>query len=151
MEDLTKSNRFSLLENYFSLDQNFSIIHIDGRHTEASVDQDLDFASNHLAFNGVMIIDDFKHDYFPGVASSMFKFIQKSNYRLFMVSERKAYICHKEYHETFYKFFLESTPKIENIVNIVQHYDDKLSLETGYIQETDVNGYPVLLCLGQPR
>ena len=150
MQDLTNLNRFKLKESYDGLHQEFYLIHVDGKHTEINVSNDLDYASHNLFKEGIIIVDDYRHDYFPGVASAMYNFLRKGDYKLFLVTEGKAYICHQRYHSFYYNYFYENISR-EKIIDIKKFYTDENSVISGYIQETDVNGYPVLLCLGELR
>jgi hypothetical protein len=150
MQDLTNLDRFKLQESYVGLCQQFHLVHIDGKHTESNVSNDLDYVSRNLFKDGIIIVDDYRHDYFPGVASAMYKFLSKGDYTLFLVTEGKAYICHQRYHSFYYEYFYEIIYG-EKIIDIRKFYSDENSAISGYVQETDVNGYPVLLCLGELR
>jgi len=145
LADLIASDRFRLLENYTSLNLEFSIIHIDGRHTEFDALKDLDFAKHHILEHGIIIVDDYRNYNFPGVASAMYKFIHESEFRIFLVTEGKAYICKKDRHQFFEKYIKEVLSN-ESILNFKPYWSDEISNETGYIQETDVNGHTIFLC-----
>ena len=145
LADLIESKRFCILKNYDSLDLDFFIIHIDGRHTEYNVLQDLYFAKQHILEYGIIIVDDYRNYNFPGVASAMYKFIHESEFRIFLATEGKAYICGKSRHKFFNKYINEVLSN-ESILNFKPHWSDAISNETGYIQETDVNGHTVFLC-----
>ena len=145
LADLINTNRFQLLESYASLNLEFSIIHIDGRHTEFNALKDLDFAKHHILEHGVIIVDDYRNYNFPGVASAMYKFIHGSNFRIFLVTEDKAYICEKSMHSFFQKYISDILSD-DTILSFKPYYSDELSEEAGYIQEADVNGHSVFLC-----
>lgn len=47
------------------------MIHADGLHTELQVLADLKNAESKLRDGGVMIVDDFRHAWFPGITSAL--------------------------------------------------------------------------------
>jgi len=145
LADLIETQRFKLLENYNSLDLEFFLIHIDGKHTERDVLKDLDFAKEHIRDNGVIIVDDYRNFNFPGVASAMYKFIHESNYRIFLCTEDKAYICEKGKHK-FFENYVNNVLSNESILDFKPYFSDAASEDAKYIQETDVNGHAVILC-----
>jgi predicted O-methyltransferase YrrM len=92
------SDRFTLLESLESAEGKkidpfgFDFVHIDGEHTEKGALQDLRIASTHLKQDGVLIVDDWCHPMFPGVQSAVHMFMAESDFRIFAVSQRKAYL-----------------------------------------------------------
>lgn len=91
--------RFTLVESLESADEfsneslGFDFVHIDGEHTERGALQDLRVASSHLKENGVLVVDDWCHPMFPGVQSALHLFLAESDFRIFAVSQRKAYLA----------------------------------------------------------
>ena len=145
LADLIESGRFKLLNNYDSLDSKFFIIHIDGKHTEINVLKDLVFAKEHILESGIVVVDDYRNFNFPGVASAMYKFIHTSHLRIFLMTEDNAYLCDKGSHEFFQKYINDVLSK-EAILEFKPYWSDSISIEAGYIQETDVNGHGIHLC-----
>jgi hypothetical protein len=143
MEDLISSERFRLIDTYENLDLTFDLIHIDGKHTEDCVEKDLVFARDHANRNSVIVVDDFRDPYFPGVANSMYKFLSQNDFKVFLMSENKAYICKTENHDILYKY-LYNQILLENVINIKKHY---VGPSPSFIQEANINGFPVLLCV----
>lgn len=124
----------------------FGVIHIDGVHTQKGVDNDLQFAQRHLRSDGIIIIDDYRHTHFPGIAAATFSFLAQHSFAMFMVTERKAYLVRKDAYPTTY----QQTAKILSAAGLEwMHYADEHKPNgPDYIQESDVFGFPVLLCLG---
>jgi predicted O-methyltransferase YrrM len=94
------SDRFELLSNWQQVDTKdvFDVIHIDGEHSEKATLEDFRRASEVLAGSGVIICDDWSHPMFPGVQSAMHLFMAESDFRLFAVTDRKAYLCRTAHH-----------------------------------------------------
>jgi len=144
MQDLIMVKKFKLLENYYLIQDAFNIIHIDGKHTEDFVEMDLNFAKKNLVNEGVIIVDDFRNQYFPGVANAMYKFLNENDFKVLIMSENKAYICKTELHHKYYKNLFKSISS-ENIVPIEKYYQGTSS---NYINMPTINGFPSLLCVG---
>jgi len=53
------------------LDQKARFVHVDGNHTNAAVRYDIMLAASHLATGGVVLIDDFLHDWYPDVTEGI--------------------------------------------------------------------------------
>lgn len=94
------SDRFELLSNWQQVDTTdaFDVIHIDGEHSEKATLEDFRRASAVLNDSGVIICDDWSHPMFPGVQSAMHLFMAESDFRLFAVTDRKAYLCRTAHH-----------------------------------------------------
>lgn len=60
-------------------DQMFRFIHIDGGHSAQQTFFDLELCSRHLLANGVMVMDDYHHRDFPGVAEGADKFLSSTD------------------------------------------------------------------------
>jgi hypothetical protein len=138
--------RFSLYPDVENMPQTtnalqFSIVHIDGVHSEDSVINDLNFACNHLSHNGIIVIDDIYHPEFPGVTSAAFKFLHSSEFASFALTENKMYICRNiEYPEIF--------EKCRNILkNNSIYFSEGFSGISGaeYVQSNAINGYKQLV------
>lgn len=70
----------------------FDVVHIDGKHTQEAVEVDLTETDRVLADDGVVIVDDYRNVSFPGVAFAMYRFLEQADYRIFLVTENKAFI-----------------------------------------------------------
>ncbi|CAB4804482.1 MAG: hypothetical protein F2873_11540 [Actinobacteria bacterium] len=78
--------------------ESFHLVHVDGRHDENHATVDLENADTVLAPDGVMIVDDFRHVGYPGVASATYRFLERRDYRVLVVTECKAYLCRTALH-----------------------------------------------------
>lgn len=98
------SNRFELFASWknFSKQQigpdKLSLIHIDGEHSESAVWADLHLAETYLADQGIIVVDDYKHFWFPGIASALYRFVYESEFRLIALTENKAYLVRAGFH-----------------------------------------------------
>jgi hypothetical protein len=148
-EDLEE--RFSLYDSWDHLAREdgglkFSLIHIDGRHTESSVSNDLEFAKEHLDEGGIIVVDDYANPYFPGVASGTHQFLVRNGFRPFLVTEGKMYISRAadspRLWETSRKLLSDS-----GRIAWADHYSEP-GLLAEHVQETEVLGQPIVLALG---
>lgn len=145
------AERFSLFDSWDHLNREdgslkFSLIHIDGRHTESSVRNDLEFAEEHLDEGGVIVVDDYANPYFPGVASGTHQFLVRNGFRPFLVTEGKMYISRAvdspHLWETSRKLLSAS-----GRITWADHYSEP-GLLAEHVQETEVLGQPIVLALG---
>jgi predicted O-methyltransferase YrrM len=51
--------------------QKARFVHVDGNHTNAAVKYDIMLGASHLASGGVVLIDDFLHDWYPDVTEGI--------------------------------------------------------------------------------
>lgn len=118
----------------------FDLVHIDGEHSEAAVDAELAFATRYLADDGVVIVDDYRFSWFPGVASALFGFVKDREWAIFLCTENKAYLCRAEHHERW----------LATVVDLLTETELPWSRGLGqrYPESTDVRGFPMALCLG---
>lgn len=147
LADLRISNRFSLASTLTDLVPNaqYSMIHIDGEHSERAVTDDLSFAAKHLVSDGVIIVDDFRNLWFPGIASALFKFLSNTQFKLFAVSENKAYLASNATADRYYQLLQESFAGSKNLP-VWTHWQEWDGDQLIYLQSPSVNGQRVLLC-----
>lgn len=122
------------------------LIHIDGEHTELGAGKDLEWASQVLAPGGVIVVDDYVHIWFPGIASAMHSFLRAADFRIVLVTENKAYLCRESQHAKWYAR-LEASLGNQSSVLWFRHFGEGGTPR--YIQVPDVLGSPVLLVLGE--
>lgn len=141
------SNRFRLAEALTDLaaDAQYSMIHIDGEHSERAVTDDLSFAAEHLMIDGVIVVDDFRHPWFPGIASALFKFLKNNQFTLFAVSENKAYLARTPIADSYYILLQESFAGSKNLP-VWTHWQEWDGDQLVYLQSPAVNDQRVLLC-----
>lgn len=91
--------RFSLVEKLSQakfvsgLKGRVVVAHIDGEHSESSALADLLEIASLMSDDGVIVVDDWCHPMFPGVQSALHLFLQQSDWRVFTVTDRKAYLA----------------------------------------------------------
>jgi len=88
-------HRFNLVVDWSDVHPNesFDLVHIDGLHTEDAVRRDLAEASRALRKGGVLVVDDIRHFWFPGIASAVYTFVANSDFRLLAMTPSKAYLA----------------------------------------------------------
>jgi hypothetical protein len=116
----------------------FDLIHIDGDHSEAGVEADLEWAARHLEPRGVIVADDLHHPYFPGIASAVYRFLPAADFAMFLSTQQKAYLCRGGEHAAWGAAFEEFLTGRD--LNWLRH--------GGYTDTSQVGGRSVLLCLG---
>lgn len=89
-------------ETNASIQDKFNCIHIDGEHTEKAVLRDFQFSASLLLDDGIIIVDDFFDLRFPGVTYATFALMKALNFSIFLISERKAYLCKSQFHQMYY-------------------------------------------------
>lgn len=97
LDTLDIADRFALYDALESLPegQHYSLIHIDGEHSEHAVERELQYAADHLARNGVIIVDDFRNFWFPGVSSALYRSLERLSLRIVATTQGKAYLSHQ--------------------------------------------------------
>jgi len=98
-------NRVELFDDYEKLAQReFDLIHIDGEHSESAVRKDLKFAIANLSTNGIVVIDDIKHQLFPGIISATLQVVHQDFLAPFLITRNKMFLCQpSEYISQFYR------------------------------------------------
>lgn len=98
--------RFALLDSWSMLCSDvcrvshrlFACIHVDGDHTFASVLQDLEEALRHLSPDGVVVVDDFWNQSFPGVMGATAEHLARGSLAAWLTTDNKLYLCRPESH-----------------------------------------------------
>ena len=121
----------------------FDVAHIDGDHSEEAATADLHFADRHLADDGVIIVDDYRHPYFPGLANAMFTFLRSHEYAIFLTTSQKAFLCRQHQHEEQLAFAERSLRRAG--IDAVRNRPAISVLP--YVSKPDVMGRPLLLAL----
>jgi hypothetical protein len=146
MVEIGVESRFSLFDSTDGVPPTalFSFVHVDGLHTEEQVLSDLKAISSKLTPDGVIVVDDFRNPWFPGVQSALYKFIGKNDFRIFLVSMQKAYITRRANAPRMWT-------EIKNLRDdlhygqIWENWAESFPAHK-YIQKTDVLGQAVLIC-----
>jgi hypothetical protein len=149
LRDQGVEERFSLIPSWEQVDERaiFDLIHIDGLHEESAVDVDLNNAKDHLSPWGVIVVDDYRHLYFPGIASSLYSFLRNYEFRIFLATPNKAYIASREMAETYFQLSQSVLSKSSGI-GLHMHIQD-FDSTTPYASRTDVLEQPVIICIPQ--
>lgn len=147
LTNLGISDRFRLAVSLKELppEVRYSMIHIDGEHSEQAVTEDLAFASEHLVSDGVIIADDYRHSWFPGITSALFRFLNAGEFKLFAVSGNKAYLARTPYADKYYCLLQDSFAGSISLP-VWTHWRQWDGDKVGYVQSPDVYGQRVLLC-----
>jgi predicted O-methyltransferase YrrM len=116
-------------------------LHIDGCHEHSAVLNDLMLFSNYMDDKGIIVLDDFQDQEFPGVNSAAFQFsLSNANYknwRVIAIADNKAYLCQKKYQEYYQKKL------VDYIVKAKEQYNVPFAMHLGLREVLDVN---VLMC-----
>jgi hypothetical protein len=144
------SDRFVHFEEFESVPENlcFDVIHVDGLHTERQVIADLKNAQSKLLQNGVIILDDFRHAWFPGIQSALYQFLLSEDFRIFMVSSNKAYLARPKRAEELWSYF-KNTRDSRKLSRLHEN-STEFAGNNSYAQESDVLGQPVLIASSVP-
>ena len=122
-------------------ENNLRFLHIDGCHEHSAVLSDLMLFSNKMKDDGVIVIDDFQDQEFPGVNSAAFEFsLSKANYknwRVFAIGDNKAYMCQKKYAQQYQKALVDYIEKAK------VEYDVPFAMHLGLREVLDMNA---LMC-----
>lgn len=119
----------------------WDLAHVDGLHTEAAVIQDLNFVYRNLSDSGVVVVDDYRHLHFPGIASALYRFLAESDMAIFLVTEAKAYLTRKSAHGSWMEFLSSVLEDFD--IDHWNYYGEGTSHR--YIQKPDVNGFPLVI------
>lgn len=89
----------------------YGVIHVDGNHTFDNVTEDLKFAEQYLARDGVCILDDYQNPHFPQVPAATFHhlYTKASRLRVFAIGANKAFLCDAERHEGWLQYLLDGS------------------------------------------
>jgi len=126
----------------------FDVVHVDGLHTELQVLADLKNAESKLRDGGVIIVDNFRHAWFPGITSALYQFLMAEDFRIFMVSPNKAYLARPERARELWAQFKNTRDSLK-ISRLHENWNE-FAARGSYSQESDVLGQPVLIASSVP-
>lgn len=151
LDHLGIRERFELFPSLSEVpaDLRFDLIHVDGEHSEEATLRDLHYAEQHLNADGVITADDFRHPWFPGIASALFRFCIENDFRIFLTSYHKAYIARTVHASKLHDALLAELEGDEELL-LHRYYQHRDPTPPAYIQRTDVLGQPVLICTDKP-
>ncbi|KGA21244.1 hypothetical protein GM51_2910 [freshwater metagenome] len=145
LNDNDLGGRFVLESSWEALapDKKFDLIHVDALHTEAALEADLINADERLSGGGVIIVDDFRHPWFPGASSAFYRFLDAKGYLILCTSSNKAYVCRASSHSNLRGQFIELMKNPISFI-VFDYLTDERPNQL-YVSPTDVRGAPVLL------
>jgi predicted O-methyltransferase YrrM len=73
--------------------RSFRLVHVDGSHVHASVQNDLTVAKKMLAPGGVVVVDDYRREHTPGVAAAVWKEVAAGGLVPICLTPGKLYGC----------------------------------------------------------
>ena len=90
-------------------------MHIDGAHEHTPVLKDILNFSQHVADNGVMVLDDFNDPEYIGVQSAVIHFLlENQKWVMFANGQNKAYLCKREFYNFYALSLLDQLEKIKS-------------------------------------
>lgn len=90
--------RYTHLDHTSQVTGRFELIHIDGNHEEKAFADDLKFAVALLENFGILVVDDVRHPWFPGIAYGLYSAISTSSLSVLIDTGNKIYLCHEKNH-----------------------------------------------------
>ncbi len=136
LQDTTQLNYDDL-----KFDRSLRLLHIDGCHEHSAVLSDLQLFSPVMADNGVIVVDDYNDQEYPGVKSAVIEFcLSKANYKnwkIIAIGDNKAYIVQKKFQEHYQKSI------VDYMVKAHDQYNVPFVLRMGLREVLDTN---VLMC-----
>lgn len=146
IKNLGLVDRFALHASWGEIDASseFSMIHVDGEHSEQAALHDLECSLRHLAPGGVVIVDDFRNKWYPGVSSALYHFCRSRDMRIFLTTDAKAYVARAGDAERLYADLL-ALLKGDERIQTWRWFRDNGEDEPLYPELTDVLGQPVLI------
>ena len=109
----------SMKHDFSGLKSSIDFIHIDGQHTKSAVLNDLDASKLMLTNEGVIAIDDFFMFKYPQITEAVYEWLLKnSDFKLFLVSEYKAFICRNDFYSTYTNDIINNMKSFANENNL---------------------------------
>lgn len=122
-------------------DRVIRLLHIDGCHEHSAVLNDLQLFAPFMADNGVIVVDDYNDQEYPGVKSAVIEYclskVNYKNWKIIAIGDNKAYIVQKKYQEQYQKAI------VDYMVKAVQQYNVPFDILMGLREVLDTN---VLMC-----
>jgi len=91
----------------------FRFIHIDGNHLASFVQNDLEFARDHMAPRAVICVDDFFSYHYPQITFTTLEFLSRHRHEMsiFLAGGNKAYICRHPDYRPYARWLIEDVPE----------------------------------------
>lgn len=144
------SARFRLSRSWEDLEASirYDLIHIDALHSEAAFRIDLANALDRLNVGGIIIVDDFRHPWFPGLSHAFYSALEPNSLSVICTSANKAVVVRDDTFDTSRAALLENLTR----ANHFNFFDYQSGLRPGaiYNTPTDVRSRPVILIEEKP-
>jgi hypothetical protein len=86
----------------------YRIISIDGCHTKNATLIDINNSINILSDDGIIMIDDYFNNEWPGVRAAVDTFMNSNNnYKVFYLNSTKLILCHRNYYNKYINIFYD--------------------------------------------
>ena len=96
-----------LTPDSLQFDRPLRFLHVDGSHEHGAVLKDLTTFSTKMVDGGVIAMDDYNDQEYPGVTSGTLQFLfENTDWVLFAIGQNKAYICQKEHYARYINMIL---------------------------------------------
>ncbi len=137
------------------------LVHVDGDHSESACLVDLERASQILAPQGVIVLDDWHHPMFPGVGSALHRFLADEKFAVFAVTNRKAFLCREADHSKRQEQLIEDMSGFEiawwwehGVIPAERQWigevaENRLGQVASYPIQNTIRGNRVMLILGE--
>ena len=132
-------------ETYFKQIQTgikYQIIHLDGEHYQSAASNDLSKVMTLMSPEGILIIDDIFYHSYPGVTAAAFEFLKDSQFKAFLFTEKKLYLCKQNYYDIYYQRSIDLLSQLE-----IDFTQDELLVHknTSYTQSNSIYGSSLVI------
>ena len=102
-------------------------LHIDGSHEHGAVFKDLSTFSTKMSDGGIIVMDDYNDQEYPGVNSGTLQFLfENPDWVMFAIGQNKAYLCKRDafdkyingvliFMDLYNKFGLQFSPRLRGV------------------------------------
>lgn len=98
-----------LVHGYRSLEANCRVVHVDASHQFEPTQRELAIADKLLAADGLIILDDYTNLNYSQNIAAIFKYLftKPTSLTPVLVTEEKAYLCHRAAFQRYARFLIE--------------------------------------------
>lgn len=105
---------YSMTSDDIKVQNKLRFLHIDGSHEHTPVLKDILNFSQHMADNGVIVLDDFNDAEYIGVQSAVIHFLlENREWVMFATGNNKAYLCKRKFYNFYALSLLDQLEKIK--------------------------------------
>lgn len=96
-----------LTPDTLQFDRPLRFLHVDGSHEHGAVVKDLTTFSGKMADGGIIAMDDYNDQEYPGVTSGTLQFLfENPDWVLFAIGQNKAYLCQRDHYDRYINMIL---------------------------------------------